>query len=72
MVNAIYAKIIAEIDNAILKYAGRPVSLSIDGQSATYDLPALWDLRAHYAKLKDQSGGGRAFQLNHLQSGGGF
>ena len=69
--NPIYKKIVTKIDDAILKYADKPVELTIDGQTVKRDLPGLMVLRKKYQSMIDQAGGGRGFQLNYMQSGGG-
>ena len=66
-----YATIIAAIDSAIEKWAGRPVSVTVNGKTSVYrSLVELTAARSYYASLVSTSGGAVGFQLHRIKAGG--
>jgi len=65
-----YLAIITVIDTAITSWAGKPVSLSVEGRSVTYrSLKSLIDARHYYAQLAAQAKG-MGFKINPLKVSG--
>lgn len=66
------AEIIAAIDDAILAWCDKPVSITTTGgRSKTYrSLKELIDARSAYASLLRTQAGGVGFQIHHIQPGG--
>ena len=65
-----YAAIIAEIDAAVVKWAGKPINLSGSGRSVTYrSLKELTEARTYYQSLLSTAGGKKAFHISGFGSG---
>lgn len=65
------ATIIAAIDGAIEAWAGKPISLSINGRQVTYrSLKDLTDARTYYSNLSAAAGDIRnSFKIAQYKSG---
>jgi hypothetical protein len=66
------ATIIAAIDAAIESWAGKPVSMSVNGRTVTYrSLSELMEARKYYASLDASAGDIRdSFKIAQFKSGG--
>lgn len=68
---ASYSSIIAAIDDAILNWADRPASISINGRQTTYrSLDDLIRARKYYAQLAANSNSGRKFRITEIKANG--
>lgn len=66
-----YATIIATIDAAINNWAGKPLSLSINGRAITYrSLTELIEARRYYAGVANVKRNQRGFTITRLKAGG--
>lgn len=66
-----YATIIAAIDAAIEAWAGKPVTLTVNGHTNTYrTFEELLSARKYYAGLASSSAPSSALRMTRFNSGG--
>ena len=66
---AAYATIITEIDDAILEWIGKPITITVNNRSTTYrSVDELIRARRYYAKLSAAANNGKGFKITHLKT----
>lgn len=64
-----YAAIIAAIDTAIQNWAGKPMTITVEGRTITYrSFQQLIEARKYYAQLAAQGTGGKGFKITNLKA----